>query len=159
MISKFSLKDSSGYDEDVLSLNFAPAFVVAVTATKSVRFERDGDNLTNDAGFELVEGEAQNVYNPSTAALSDEQIAESNTPESTISDASVAEETVENTDGTDVPNTPDAGISDAPAATDETVTDAPETTDAPATTDGADAPAADAPVADPATTGDAPVTA
>lgn len=153
MISKFSLKDSSGYDEDVLSLNFAPAFVVAVTATKSVRFERDGDNLTNDAGFELVEGEAQNVYNPSTAALSDEQIAESNAPESTISDAPVAEETVENADVATDSNTPDAGISDTPAATDETVTDAP------ATTDGVGAPAADAPVADPATTSDAPVTA
>lgn len=141
MISKFSLKDSSGYDEDVLSLNFAPAFVVAVTATKSVRFERDGDALTNDAGFELVEGEAQNVYNPSTAALSDEQkveVEDSNTPESTISDAPVAEETVETTDAGDASNTTDAGISDAPA------TDAPVATDAPAT-DGVDAPAADAP--------------
>jgi hypothetical protein len=57
MQTDFKIKNkASGVEEAVLAISFAPAFIVAATATQSVRFEKNEGELSNDF-FEIEEGE------------------------------------------------------------------------------------------------------
>lgn len=88
------LNKTTGYDENVLSIAFGGAFITVVTAIKSVRLEVVDGVPTSDE-FQLVEGEAQNVYGQSEVVedvAATEEVAEEAAKETKIEDETADKE-------------------------------------------------------------------